>query len=93
MIGYDNGRFSFWQFVSRISDDTSIEYLKYKLDPVPTSICDKGGGIVDPVWKEIANREQDREDQVHENKFAGPWYDYEESSQVREEVSGCHFEG
>jgi hypothetical protein len=48
-------------------------------------------GTVHPVWEEVTDREQKRQDQIHENQIQSPWYNDYKAAEVREGVSTRHF--
>jgi hypothetical protein len=48
-------------------------------------------GTVHPVWGKVTDREQKRQDQIHENQIQSPWYNDYKAAEVREGVSTRHF--
>lgn len=90
MVGDDDGRLPLWQDITRHRDLPPVEDLEDALDPAPIGEGHKGRGVVDPIRKKVTDWQEDGEDQVHDDQVEGPWYDKQQTPQVRQPISSSH---
>lgn len=64
MIGHHDGGLVLGNTVARDGDDGAIEALEESLDPEPDGICYGRGGVVDLVWEEGLERQEEGEEDV-----------------------------